>query len=296
MDPVTRQYTVGIKKFRVSISCRKKSNSLGGHLGLLMSILFLAACSGQPFYKSNRPVVVQAYNYHQYPPYLIENKVQSGLGHDWVSYINRYLTTIRLEHIDIKRPALNKLLENKAPGIVLWGNPQWFGAYPFLTASVPILLDGDMLVSSSARPVVELSPGAGHRLCAIKSYVYPTTEPWIVNGALQRIDRESTTQCLTAIKENQADVALINRSQWLYLSGDERQRHWYMMPEPIDAFARHLLVSPHYASLLPELNAAIVAVNHDKDWQRLMLDYGSNDFLNLFDLKLEQLQTLPLPK
>lgn len=261
---------------------------------LALSCLLLTACLGSG---TQPPAnVVIAFDYHSYPPYIIADRGDAGISREWVSFMNRYLTTTQLQHAQIDRPSLNALLQKGEPMLVLWANPNWFRRFPKLKPSMPILFDGDMLVSSRERPVIQLVPQAGKRLCSIKGYVYPTIEPWMQNGALQRIERDSTQACVEAILENDADVALMNRSQWLFMPERERKQQWHMIPEPIDAFARHVLIASEYESLLPEINTAIIAVNNDPKWQRFLLEYGSQDFLNLFDLRLEQLQTLPLPK
>ncbi len=261
---------------------------------LLIMCLLLTACAGNA---SKSPVqVATAYDYHAYPPYVIAERGGAGISKEWVRMMNHYMPTTQLKLTEIDRPSLNALLQENEPMLVLWANPNWFRRFPQLKPSMPILLDGDMLVSSRERPVTKLVPQAGNRLCSIKGYVYPTIEPWIQNGALRRVEYASTQECMVAIKEKAADLALMNRSQWLFIPEQERKNHWYMIPEPIDAFARHVLVATEYESLLPELNAAIIAVNNDPHWQQFLLEHGSQDFLNLFDLRLEQLQTLPLPE
>lgn len=261
---------------------------------LAVMCLLLTACAGS----ASKPPVnrVIAYDYHAYPPYVIADQGGAGISKEWVRFMNHYLQTTQLQLAQIDRPSLNALLQKREPMLVLWANPNWFRRFPQLKPSMPILLDGDMLVSLRERPVTKLLPQAGKRLCSIKGYVYPTIEPWIQNGALQRIERASTEDCMDAIKDNAADLALMNRSQWLFMPETARRQQWYMIPEPIDAFARHVLIASEYESLLPEINSAIIAVNNDPHWQQFLLEYGSQDFLNLFDLRLEQLQTLPLPK
>lgn len=261
---------------------------------LAILCLLLTACAGS----ATKPpaIVVIAFDYHSYPPYVIADRGGAGISKEWVRLMNRYLTTTQLQLTQIDRPSLNALLQKGEPMLVLWANPNWFRRFPQLKPSMPILFDGDMLVSSRERPITQLVPQAGKRLCSIKGYVYPTIEPWIQNGALQRIERASTQACIEAIQDNDADLALMNRSQWLFMPERERKQQWYMIPEPIDAFARHVLIASEYESLLPEINTAIIAVNNDPQWQRFLLEHGSQDFLNLFDLRLEQLQTLPLPK
>ena len=260
-----------------------------------IALLFLLLPTSTSCFATNsaRVISIPAFDYHTYSPYNT-NSQKAGLSYDWVRYLNKYLTHIKLELVHVDRPTLDTLLKANTPGLILWSNPRWFGAFPALLASEPIFMDSDILVSVPERPVKQFEPGRTYRLCAIKGYVYPTLEPFLERKILKRVDDQSTKKCLSSVQSGRADLALLNRSTWLYMNEHQKTPKWVVYPESIDAFARHLLVSSHYQALLPELNAAIEAVNNDPEWRALLLVYGSKNFLDLFELTLDSLLELPV--
>lgn len=263
---------------------------LSGFVLLFALLLMGSRCFAS---ESASVISIPAFDYHTYAPYNTKNE-NSGLSRDWVRYINRYLTHVKLELVRVDRSTLNTLLKENTPGLILWSNPRWFGAFPSLIASAAIFLDSDVLVSAPERPVEEFIQGKTYRLCAIKGYVYPTLTPFLESGVLTRIDDQSTEKCLSSVLQGRADLALLNRSTWLYLNEHQEAPKWVIYPESIDAFPRHLLLTPHFKPLQPELNAAIEAVNNDPEWKRLLLVYGSQNFLDLFELSLDSLINLPV--
>ena len=261
------------------------------HIATLL--LFLLCCGCQTS-TSHQVLALPVYIYQNYPPFIINASTQNGLSYDWITAINRHLKQIQLKAAVIDRPSLNSKLQHGEPALILWASLYWFGDFNDIQGSQPILWDSDLLVSSATSPIKNKTQLAGKKFCAIQGHKYVALDPWLSNGSLTRVDRTSYHQCLEMIKLHQADVTQIDKSTSLYLLSDKARAELNIMPTPTAAFARRLLASKTYHPLLPEINAAIRALNQDEQWKNKLKAYGSQDFVNLFDLYSEDVKELQI--
>lgn len=214
---------------------------------------------------------VPVYDYHLTPPFTTDIQPEWGLSRVLVGKLNEKAVGGHCYTLNpVQRPELNAgLVQHRLEGIVLWAYPRWFDeTRKDLLATDALLWDSSVFISNTrggATTVVfryyQPSDLKGLKVGVTAGYSFPELQE---EGAV-RVDFSSEMEKLNAVAKNLVTTAIFDRSVFLYLSPPSGKR-MHESEIPLYRFSRHLLVTPHYAALVPELNAAIAQIRQDKKW------------------------------
>jgi polar amino acid transport system substrate-binding protein len=176
-------------------------------------------------------------------------------------------------------PRKRLLLELAAPawkGVVAWANPAWFNDEKMqrYAWTAPFITDTNLVVSTRDHPVDysgEPRLLAGLRVGTIFGHRYPELEPLLARKELQRNDVASELQNLQKLKSGRLDAVLIQASSLPYyrrqLPGLD---DWlYVARIPRNSFQRYLFTNTRNTDLVVFLDAALLALARDPQWQSL---------------------------
>lgn len=247
-------------------------------------------------YTASRQVpLLTVYTYNNFPPYIINPQTGQGISYDWVSAVNRHLQHIQLQVKPLTRPELDDILVNE-PAFILWTLPRFFPEHPDYLVSDAIFMDSFILISRKSDPVTTLSAIKGKRLCQISGWVFPALNDMLNSGELTRVAGHDYADCLSLLEQNKLDLVWFSKSVYLTYPAELRANKLYMMDSPIEIISRSVVMTPDYQQWAGELNAAIQAIRQDPLWRDALLQYGSQDFVDLFTLDIDQLRGIDLQK
>ncbi|WP_416304946.1 hypothetical protein [Neptunicella sp. SCSIO 80796] len=233
---------------------------------------------------------IPIYVYHDFAPFIINGNKTTDLSRLLVSKLRQKTGLNWILHI-VPRTLLNQKLARGEDVTILWANSKWFGGQPGLLASKSILWDADVIVYQPERAIIGQYPDAfKHKtFCGIEGHVYRHFSPLFVSGQMTRINGDNYNDCINKLLQHEADVVQMEKSQIL-------NAYQQLIPDKIrqyspniDSFTRHMLLSPSYSHLLPQVNRVITQLSSDQEWQQDLAAFGERDFINLFDMKLEDL-------
>lgn len=256
----------------------------------LLGIVLLNLCT-----TSRQVPLLTVYTYNNFPPYIINPQTGQGISYDWVKAVNRHLQDIQLQVIPLTRPELDDILVN-GPAFILWTLPRFFPEHPDYQASDAIFLDSFILVSRKSDPVKTFSAIKGKRLCQISGWVFPELNDMLNSGELTRVAGHDYADCLSLLEQNKLDLIWFSKSVYLTYPTELRTNQLYMMDPPIEIISRSVVITPDYQQWAGELNAAIQAIRQDPLWRDALLQYGSQDFVDLLTLDISQLQGINLQR
>lgn len=232
------------------------------------------------------------YVYHDEAPYQINGS--TDLSHNWVAAINLQQATFQLALTHINRTKLNGLVESGQPYLILWANSLWFkGRDPALLSSRVIFWDADTLVSRVEKPyeLNDFTTLAGLRIGTRRGHFYANLEGMFNAGPIKRVDAQTSLINYQRLFNNEIDGFLDSRSSILYTQKKiQNVAKLHVSSHPQDAYSRHVLLSKHYAWLLPTLNKAIVNMQQDPAWQQQLKQWGLEGLINPFELELNELK------
>lgn len=256
-------------------------------LGLLSIVLL------NLFSLSRHVPLLTVYTYNNFPPYIINSETEQGISYDWVKAVNRHLQDIQLQVQPLTRPELDDILASE-PAFILWTLPRFFPEHPDYLASDAIFMDSFILISRKSDPVKTLSAIKGKRLCQIRGWVFPELNDMLNKGELTRVEGHDYADCLSLLEQNKLDLVWFSKSVYLTYPTELRANTLYMMDPPVEIISRSVVITPDYLQWAAELNAAIQAIRQDPLWHSALLQYGSQDFVDLFTLDISQLQGINL--
>ena len=234
------------------------------------------------------------YVYHEEAPYQI--KQQADLSHHWVQFINQQQDAFKLTLTYINRSKLNGLVESGQPYLILWANSLWFKFRDAsLLSSVAIFWDADTLVSSVETPydLKDFSTLTGLTIGTRKGHFYANLEPMFKAKTIKRADSTSSLINYQKLFDGKIDGFLDSRSSILYTKKQlKNSTKLHISSNPQDAYSRNVLLSKHYAWLLPALNKAISEMQQDANWQDELNRWGLQELINPFELDLNELNQL----
>ncbi|WP_168171531.1 transporter substrate-binding domain-containing protein [Lacimicrobium sp. SS2-24] len=256
---------------------------------IVLFSLLLGSCA-----VDTRPVVI-LYTYHSDPPFYLPGE-NNDLSREWVRRFNQWQQRIKLELVHIERSALNRIVDNGAPYIILWANPLWFDFRDnALRASAPIFWDADIVVSHPNHPVEYHTPSdlTGLRLGTRDGFFYKGLNPLIDSEQLTRIDTEQDSDNYVRLHQGDIDAFIMTRASLLYWRTHQPQLNELSVAAmPHDAYSRHVLVSEGYRRWLPLFNAFISDCAASSQWQSQLHYWGVEELLNPFELELDELMEL----
>ena len=234
------------------------------------------------------------YVYHDDAPYFIDAK--EDLSEQWVRLFNQKQSQFQFQLQHIARPDLNALVEKGQPYLILWANELWFKYRDKkVMSSSAIFWDADTLVSILNKKIHfrQAQDLEGLNIGVRFGHYYSDLNPLFKAGRVTRVDAKSSFENYQRLKAGQIDGFVDSRSTILYMQDKQiLTNEFHVSLTPQDAFSRHLLLSHHYAWMLPQLNQTIEAMKVDKTWQAHMQQWGLMALVDQFELELEELDEI----
>lgn len=220
---------------------------------------------------------VVVYGYHHMPPYTLTDAQpeSSGLNREFVALLNQSDLGIKFTYKLIKRPQLNRILENDESALVIWANPIWFekDKLPRYLWSKAIFWDTDNIISLKQRNLEYRTPASlkGLRLGGNKGYFYKGINKLVKQGAIERIDATGDRQNIQRLLESEIDAAVMSRSSYFNIRRQVPEYEQLSISSiPHSAFYRHILVTKDNKTLLEPLNQWLSKLPSNKRWQQLI--------------------------
>jgi polar amino acid transport system substrate-binding protein len=220
------------------------------------------------------------YAYELKPPFVIDRDKQSGIYYDLASYLNERITGHTFRTVYLPRRRLEHDLElGKLHGLVIGVNPTWFkdDARTRYYWSPAILRDQDMVVSQRAKPVPYDGPESmvGRRVGLPMGYYYYGVDELVQAGRVQRDDAVNEEFCLDKLALKRVDVVIVTRRTLEFLERTRAQwkDQFYVAKKPHDEYDRMVLIPHEFASLVPDLNAALGPIMRDPAWLGIIKRY-----------------------
>ncbi|WP_102795892.1 substrate-binding periplasmic protein [Bowmanella denitrificans] len=250
------------------------------------------------------PAMAQAiehtiYTYHSDPPFYLPEQ-PSDLSRAWVDRFNLSQEQIKLRLLHIERAALNQLIEQGKPYLILWANPVFFhGRDAAMQASEAIFWDADILLSRADSPLEYHVPAdlIGLRLGARRGFYYKGINELVEQGKITRLDVDTDNQNYRRLLSNDIDVFIMQRSAYYYwrVNGLDVDL-LYVAKEPHDGYSRHVLGSAQQAQVLQQINRFIRDSHDNPNWRAQLMKWGVEGLMNPFELELEELMEVDLDK
>ncbi|MDF2177343.1 transporter substrate-binding domain-containing protein [Aliiglaciecola sp. CAU 1673] len=241
------------------------------------------------------PKPQRVYSYHAVAPFYMPEE-SLDLSRAWVAAFNNWQQEVKLELVNIERPALNAIVESEQPFLILWANPLWFQFRdPDLQASDSVFWDADVWISRNDAPVRYREPEnlIGKTIGARKGFYYKGVNELVNAGKVMRVDTDSDEHSLSLLQKGKVETFVMPRSSLLYWQAyNVMPDNLHVAQAPHDAYTRHVLLSADNAKLLPLFNRFIRMLREDADWQKKLEFWGVKDLLNPFELDLDELMEL----
>lgn len=220
---------------------------------------------------------ITVWNYYLSPPFMISH--DQGLVYDFVDLLNSEQNKYVFHLKSIPRAQLNKLLEQKKQGVVLFVNWTWMGknAKEKYYWTSPILKDQNEVISSVNKKVIYLSPNSlkGLVFGAIRGRKYKGLEKYFKTGEITRYNVDNEKQVLSMILKNRVDVTSQPRTIVMSLSSKmDIEKQLYFSPTALFSFNRHLMVTKELDYIHEFLNNFTVSLSSSEKWQNILNRYN----------------------
>lgn len=229
---------------------------------------------------------INVYGYHSAPPFVTNSQSKTGLSYEMVRYLNRMANgKLHFHYRQIDRAALNQLLANDQPAIVLWATHMGFGGNhdtQYLW-SPALFNDSEVIVVSRESPLIirSLSDLEGKVLAARDGYRYDGIDKMVSAGHVTRINSSSDKLNLERVIKAQAHFSVISKSSLLYFSRQSPLvEKLKLAPFVVHKNQqRHLLVTHHYSQYFAELNGYLEKLSTQTGWVSHAKLYGLQPLL-----------------
>lgn len=223
---------------------------------------------------------VTVWNYHNYPPYIVDIEKERGLSYD----LARILTSMSEGRYQFRvtvlpRERLNMNLEAGQPGMVLWANHAWFGddtRTRYLWTD-PILNDRNVVISPMSVGFDYDGPRSltGMTMVGVRGHKYQDVGRLIEYGLVRRVDVRGERNLLQFVASGRGRVAIVAESAVRYFVqeldlGDEV----YIAREPHSRYQRHILVQPDLVGVHSFIQSAMPTLRRGAEWGEIALGYG----------------------
>ena len=239
---------------------------------LLTLILLPSVCGAQQR--------VEVWTYHFSPPFVLDDA--QGLSQAFVELLNNNAANdyrFRFELVKLPRKRVDKRLERKRAGILLWATPSFFTAAQTAdgTWSEPLLTDQQDFVSLPDAPVEYENPASLDNLVlgGVLGHRYEGLEADIASGAIKRQDAQGDLQNLEKLLSGRISTLLIPRSALLYYRKEKMLRDLYVSNMPLYQFNRRVWIADTLGqSAIGYLDRFLETLPENPEWQILLFRYG----------------------
>ncbi|MCP4134022.1 MAG: amino acid ABC transporter substrate-binding protein [bacterium] len=222
---------------------------------------------------------VKVYTYHLMPPYIIDEKKQTGIYYDFSRYMNSKTKKYKFVTRYTPRKRLNQLIKNKKlDGILLGVNPTWFkdrARVKFLWTSA-IIKDRDEVVSNKQRKVRYTGPQSlkGMRLGGVRGFYYFGIDDLVKKKQITRDDSHSETANLKKLLRQRLDITIVSTLSLKYLVKKYNwQNKFYVSPKPHDSFKRHVMIPRSKRKLYNHISPIVRKMLNNPKWKRMLRKY-----------------------
>lgn len=167
-----------------------------------------------------------------------------------------------------------------------------------LINSINLVWDADVFFSYNKTVLSKLVKAEGFNgltLAGHSGYFYKDINLLIDSNKLTRVDVDSFEKMLTLLKNNQADIAISNRSTInFYNKSHPGENKLYTAVKANDAYLFSIVMTPDYAPLLPKINQTINAMRESNEWAKLANKYNIDKLVDLIEFDLVELMDLTL--
>lgn len=242
-------------------------------LVLLISALPLAA---------QAQLEVNAWTYHQIPPFILDYEGRTGLSFDLIELFNQHAQNrgrFRFSLIYLPRKRLDVGLREGRAGLVLWVSPLFFDdvqgeRYQWTSA---LLHDQQDFLSRVDRPFDYNGPQSlhGRTLGGVLGHQYAGIQQPIDKGLIRREDVLIDEQNLKKLLSKRIDLILIPRSTArFYIRQRQLSGQLHFSPTPLSRYSRQLLLQPSLDAEAVEFIQEVVAtLPENPRWQTLLKRY-----------------------
>lgn len=241
----------------------------------LVILLFFTSFIPSTLFAQKQEIVV--WNYYLSPPFFISK--DSGLAHDFVSFLNKefkneYIFKLR----NLPRIRLNRELDSKKEGIVLFVNWKWMGKNSkkeyFWTQK--ILEDKNIVISHMNKQIVLKKESFSKALIfgGIRGRKYKILEEFFNKKQMKRYDVDSEEQVLNMIIKNRIDITTQPFSIATAVSKKMKIKDsLFFSPTPLFTFNRYIMLTSKFKELKPSLDQVIKKMELDINWQKTLQKY-----------------------
>ncbi len=229
-------------------------------------------------------------NYNNSAPWNVNKDNTEGLNVELANFLNRDKKspyTFKPEFYPRKR--VDYLLEKKdVPMVIAWVNQKFFpNDFVDKFYWTKNITEDFQVVGSNKNKIVEyqnLESLVGKKFSAVFGTRYKTLDPYIRKGKIIRVDSYRFDEALTKVigNENSLDFFILENSFLQYLKKRNNilfsNKNIYIAKQPFSPpYGRHLMVAKSNKMLFQYLNAKIEELNIDKDWKKILREYGQSN-------------------
>jgi len=245
----------------------------------IVLLLFVSSLLVSTALACETKAVVPVYVYHQQPPYIINFSEQKGLYFDFVSRLNSLSERFLFEVTLIPRKRAERMLENQImEGILLGVNPKWFKdkAETKYLWTDEVFTDRDEVVSLKANAIEFNGANSLTDLVVggVRGFYYYGINELVAAKKAKRIDTVSEPDLFTMMLKERVDVTIISKLTYNYMINNNGwQNQFYLSVIPHDIYQRRMLVPRNMSETFMPLQALILKIQQDKNWQENIARY-----------------------
>lgn len=225
---------------------------------------------------------VPVWTYYFSPPFI--TAYQRGLSYDFIDLLNQFAKgQYRFEIEPLPRTRINRNLEDKLPGIVLFVNWEWMqdsDKTKYLWSD-PILSDRNEIISRRhGTPPIKIEFNGAESLKGmvfggLTGRQYKGLEKAFERGDIIRRNVRNEEQNLALLLRDRIDVTSSAATVIRYkIKVTGLQNLVYFSAQPHFSYTRHLLITPQLAKLEPLLNEFIISLDQNPSWQSIKSRYA----------------------
>lgn len=222
---------------------------------------------------------VQVLTYHNFPPFVVDEKTRQGLSFDIVDILNE----LKIPGIDFTlaihpRARLNRELRRQPEWLVLWANPAWFKDRDMTTYawSAPIFEDANVLVTRD--PDFDYSgPLSLHsmQMLGLREHSYQGIDEMIESGMISKEDAPGWDSLLlmVAYRPHVDFTILPMLAARYYRTQLQLQDNVFIASTPHSRFTRSIMGPASSSTLSPLIDTLAETLASSPQWKALMKHY-----------------------
>lgn len=222
---------------------------------------------------------IPIWSYYESPPFGISEDKS-----DLTSFLANYLSNQSEGKWSfvakyLPRTRLNKYLDEKQKGTVIWANPIWFGdkkeqRYDW-TNSVVLGRNEIVSLQKNAVPYQEPASLSGKRFGGVRGHRYIGIDDLVKNGTINRKDSASFEKNFLKLLNKRVDVILIPRGELFYLmKKNKAEDKIYIATSPHQTYQRKILVTKNLPKVRDFINTQLTTLAENNKWITLLKSAG----------------------